>query len=61
MSRIAPRLPVELLEKVGANNRQVALVHRGRAAHGVREGKREGQEREGEMALSVHGESSVVS
>ena len=57
IGRIVLRLPVELLEKVGTNNRQLAFVLRGRAAHGTRERKSENQERgKGEIARSTHGD-----
>jgi len=56
MGRIVLRFPVELLEKVGANNRQFTRVPREPAAHGVREGKSEDQRSTGgEMVQSAHG------
>jgi len=51
MGRIVLRFPVELLEKIGAYDRQCAFVPRELAVHGACEGKREGQERvKGEIA-----------
>ena len=45
VGRIVLRLPIELFEKVGADNRQLSLVPRGPAAHGgcKREGEDQGE------------------
>ena len=52
VGRIVPRLPVELLEKLGADDGQLTFVQRKRAAHGERERKNEGKERR--MARGRH-------
>ena len=57
MGRIVLRLPVELFEKVGAGDRQFALVPCGPAAHGVRKREGEDQGGKGEMGESAHGDS----
>ena len=60
MGRIVLRLPIELLEEVGTDNRQCTRVERELAVHGTCERKSEGQGRaKGEMVQSAHGECSV--
>jgi len=58
---IVLRLPVELLEEVGTNNRQFACIQRESAAHGARERKSEGEGRiKGEIVQSAHDEGSCM-
>ena len=61
MRRIILRLPVELLEEVGTDNRQFTCITRGRAAHDACERKSDGQGGgKGEIAQSAHGDCSCM-
>ena len=61
MGWIVLRLPVKLLEEVGADNRQFTGIQREPAAHGACERKSEGEGRiKEEIAQSAHDECSCM-
>ena len=60
MRRIVLRLPIELIEKVGADNRQFTSVPHGRTVRDACERKSEGQDGgKGEVGQGVHDKISV--